>query len=72
MNNIEVGLEKFVSIIEFIEYDILMIIFLVMLCSFFYKIKKNNNKFTEFFIFEVMLYFLRILKRYYFVLKMEK
>lgn len=43
-----------------------------MLCSFFYKIKKNYNEFTEFFIFEVMLYFLRILKKYYFVLKIGK
>lgn len=41
MNNTEVGLEKLVSITEFIEYDIPMTIFLAMPCSFFYKIKKK-------------------------------
>lgn len=72
MNNTEVGLEKLVSITEFIEYDIPMTIFLAMPCSFFYKIKKNNNKLTESSTSEAMLYFLRILKKHYSALKMEK
>lgn len=41
MNNTEVGLEKLVSITDFIEYDIPMTIFLAMPGSFFYKIKKK-------------------------------